>query len=68
MFYAVLGMTNEFRVYLASEISQIFGENVRPNSDYLIPNPAQGWDAICQIESGKVWEEADATSWREVRT
>lgn len=56
MFYAVSGMPKKFRDYLASEARALFGKHVRPNSDYVVPNFTEGWDARCHIEGGKVWE------------
>ncbi len=67
MFYAVSGMPKKFKDFLASEI-MILGKHVRPHSDYVTPNLAEGWDARCHIEDGKVWEELDASLWQEVRT
>ena len=65
MFYAVLGMPKQFREYLGEQI-MVLGKNVRTYSDYVVPNIADGWDARCHIEDGKVWIPLDAESWQEV--
>jgi len=66
VFYALSGMSKKFKHYLTSEIT-ILGKHVRPHSDYVTPNSAEGWDARCHIEGGKVWEIRDAATWQEVR-
>jgi hypothetical protein len=66
MFYAVLGMPKEFRTYLGMELKRELGEHVRRDSDSVMPNTAEGWDARCHIEDGKVWEMIDTSLWQEV--
>jgi len=66
MFYAVSGMPDKFREYLGNEI-RVLGRHVRANSDYVTPNLADGWNAMCHIEDGKVWNPLDPTLWQEVQ-
>ncbi|MEI7795747.1 MAG: hypothetical protein WCI06_03840 [Methylococcaceae bacterium] len=66
MFYAVLGMPKEFTTYLGMELKRELGECVRRDSDSVMPNEAEGWDARCHIEDGKVWEMIDPSLWQEV--
>jgi len=67
MFYALLGMPASFRKYLKSKIT-VLGKHVRPDSDYVIPNLEDGWNAVCHVEDSKVWEPIDPTLWQEVCT
>jgi hypothetical protein len=67
MFYAVLGMPEKFRKHLGAELEIVLGRKfVRPDSDYVSPNSAEGWRAVCQIEDGKTWKILDASAWQEV--
>jgi len=66
MFYTVLGMPQGFREYLGQEIS-VLGKHVRSNSDYVIPDAENGWDARCHIEHGKVWQILDPVTCREIK-
>jgi hypothetical protein len=67
MFYAVLGMPEKFRKHLGAELEIILGRKfVRPASDFVSPNSAEGWRAVCQIEDGKTWKIWDASAWQEV--
>jgi len=66
MFYAVLGMPASFRKFLGRKIS-VLGKHVRPDSDYVIPNREDGWNAVCHVEDGKAWEPIDPTLWQEVQ-
>lgn len=68
MFYAVLGMPEKFRKHLGTELEIVLGRKfVRPDSDFISPNSAEGWRAVCQIEDGKTWKIWDASAWQEVR-
>lgn len=68
MFYAVLGIPDEFREYLGIEVKKILGEKyVRPYSDYVIPNLREGWDARFHVEDGKTWEYIDIEFMQEVQ-
>jgi len=65
MFYTVSGMPAKFREYLGNNI-WVLGKHVRPNSDYVTPNLADGWSAMCHIEDGKAWNPLDPTLWQEI--
>jgi len=65
MFYAVLGMPATFRKHLTTKI-RVLDKHVRPDSDYATPSLADGWNAMCHIEDGKVWNPLDPTLWQEI--
>ncbi len=65
MFYAVSGMSTNFRKFLGKKI-RVLGKYVRPNSDYVTPSLEDGWNAMCQIEDGKAWGPLDPTLWQEI--
>ncbi len=66
MFYAILGMPKSFHQYLKTEL-RVLAKHVRPDSDQVVPNLIDGWDALCHIEDLKVWEPLDLTLWHETR-
>jgi hypothetical protein len=66
MFYAILGMPQEFRTFLNFELKKELGGYVLCDSDYVIPNEIEGWDVRCHVEDSKVWEPIDEISWKEV--
>jgi len=65
MFYAVSGMSTNFRKFLGKKI-RVLGKYIRPDSDYVTPSLEDGWNAMCHIEDGKAWEPLDPTLWEEI--
>ena len=65
VFYAVIGMPEEFREHLEYEL-KVLGEHVRENSDYVVPSRREGWNVRCHIQDGKAWQIVDDSCWQEV--
>jgi hypothetical protein len=63
---AIIGMPKKFRDYLTAQIN-VLGRHVRPNSDYVIQNIEDGWAIHCHIEDGKVWQQDDPITYREIK-
>ncbi|MDQ6960618.1 MAG: hypothetical protein Q9M27_06255 [Mariprofundaceae bacterium] len=61
------GMSTSFRKYLKQKI-KLPGKHVRTVSDEVIPSLADGWNAMCHVEDGRVWEPLDPRLWQEVQT